>query len=118
MAICCAQEKEVPDVPKEVKLLPNTFKEDYKSKAYDYVETKSSLARFGNWLKDKFSGSFDSGGESAGAIFIVLYYLFWFAVVLLVIFLVVKFVLNKEIRWIFKRNKEEVSVSILMLERT
>lgn len=102
-----AQEKHVPDVPKEVRVLPNTFKEDYKGKAYDYVETTSSLARLNNWLKDKLSSVFKVENESATNIIKVLQYLFWILVILFVIYLIVKIILEKELRWIFKRNKEE-----------
>lgn len=107
IVISYAQEIEVPDVPEEVRVLPNTFKENYTSKAYDYVETTSSLARFRNWLIDTISSWFRVESESAGAIFNVLYYLFWFVVILMVIYLIVKIILKKEIRWIFKRNREE-----------
>ncbi|TMM56246.1 hypothetical protein FEE95_16645 [Maribacter algarum] len=107
MVVSNAQEIEVPDVPEEVRVLPNTFKENYTGKAYDYVETTSSLARFRSWLGDLFSSWFRIESESAGNIISVFYYLFWILVILLVIYLIVKVVLNKEIRWIFKRNKEE-----------
>lgn len=105
--VSTAQDKEVPELPEEVRVLPNTFKENYTGNAYDYVETTSSLARFRNWLIDLMSSWFSLESESAGNIFTVFRYLFWIAVVLLVIYLIVRIVLNKEIRWIFKRNKEE-----------
>ncbi len=102
-----AQEKEVPDIPKEITVLPNSFKNDYTGKAYDYIETTSLLARFKNWFIDVISGWFRIENESAGNIFTVLQYLFWIFVILLVIYLIVKIILNKEIRWIFKRTKED-----------
>lgn len=103
-----AQEKQVPDRPEELRVLPNTFKENYTDKAYDYVETTSSLARLKSWFVDLISSWFTIESESARGVLGVLQWLFWFLVIVLVIFLVVKIVLNKEIRWIFKRNKEEV----------
>jgi hypothetical protein len=109
LRICSSysQEKEVPDVPEEVRVLPNSFKEEYTGKAYDYVETTSSLARLKNWFTDLISSLFHVESESAANILDNLQYLFWFLVILLVIYLIVKIILNKEIRWIFKRNKEE-----------
>lgn len=102
-----AQEKQVPDAPDEVRILPNSFKENYTGSAYDYVETTSTIDRLSNWFKDLLSSSLSVESESAGNILNGLQYLFWFAVILLVVYLVVKIILNKEIRWIFKRNKEE-----------
>ncbi len=102
-----AQERAVPDVPEDVRVLPNSFKENYTGKAYDYVETTSSLARFRSWFIDLISGWFQVESKSAGNILNGIQILFWIAVILLVIYLIVKIVLNKEIRWIFKRNKEE-----------
>lgn len=102
-----AQEKQVPDVPKEIKVLPNTFKEEYTGKAYDYVETTSSLARLNNWFRDMLSSLFSVESESAGNILKVLQYLFWILVIVFVIYLIVKIILEKEVRWIFRRNKEE-----------
>lgn len=107
MLTLTAQEKEVPEIPEEVRKLPNSFKEDYTAKAYDYVETKSYAARFKGWLIDLLSSWFKVENKSAGNIFDVLYYLFWGLVILLVIYLIIKVILNKEIRWIFKKNKEE-----------
>ncbi len=102
-----AQEKVVPDVPEEVEVLPSGFKNDYSGKDFDYVETTSYLERLGNWFKDVLSNIFNVKSQSANQIFNVLKKLFWFAVIIGVIYLIVKIILKKEIRWIFKRNKEE-----------
>lgn len=107
LVVSNAQENEVPDLPEEVRVLPNTFKDNYTEKAYDYVESTSSLARLRSWLMDKISSWFRVESESAGNILKILQYIFWMLIILLVIYLVVKIILNKEIRWIFKRNKEE-----------
>lgn len=107
MVTANAQEKHVPDIPKEVRVLPNTFKEDYRGNAYNYVETTSSLARLNNWFRDALSDLFSVESKSAGNILNVLQYLFWILVILFVIYLIVKIILEKEVRWLFKRNKEE-----------
>ena len=107
LGIAYALDKEVPDVPETVRVLPSSFKEDYTGKAYDYVETTSSIARFRSWLGDLISSWFRVESESAVNIIKALQYIFWFLVILLVIYLIVRIILEKEIRWIFKRNKEE-----------
>lgn len=107
MLTLSAQEKEVPDKPQEVRVLPNSFKDSYSGKAYDYVETLSYGARFNNWLKDLLSSWLKVEDKSAVNIISFFKYLFWTLVILLVIYLIVKIILNKEIRWIFRKNKEE-----------
>ena len=102
-----AQDSQVPDVPEEVEVLPNSFKDDYTGKAFDYVETTSFLERLNNWFRDAISSLFNVKSQSANQIVYVFEKLFWFAVILGVIYLIVKIILKKEIRWIFKRNKEQ-----------
>ncbi len=107
LVLTFAQDKVVPDAPDEVEVLSSSFKDGYTGAAFDYVETTSFLERLSNWFRDVISSLFNVQSQSASQIINVLKKIFWFAVILGVIYLIVKIILKKEIRWIFKRNKEK-----------
>ncbi|WP_420321691.1 hypothetical protein [Flagellimonas sp.] len=108
MVPACAQDVEnVPDLPEEIRVLPENFKDDYKDKVYDYVETTSWLSRARRWLLEHIASWFDLGETGAVNFFRVLEFIFYTLIVVGVVYLIVKIILNKEGRWIFKRNKEK-----------
>ena len=99
--------EEVPELPEEIRKLPNSFKDDYTNKTYDYVETTSWLARARRWLLERIASFFNIDSAGAANVFGVLKIIFYSLVILGVIYLIVRIILNKEGRWIFKRNKEK-----------
>jgi len=106
-----AQESsEVPEQPEEIRELPHTFKETYTGKAYDYVETTSWLARARRWVLERIASWFNVDPAGAKNVFGVLKFLFYSLVILGVIYLIFKIILNKEIRWIFRKNREKDNI--------
>jgi len=69
----------IPNQPKEIRLLPESFKEDYQSDKYNYTESVSLLTKFKIWIVQKLKE----------------------------LFVLVKMILGKDGRWLFKRNKNE-----------
>ncbi|MBU2995114.1 hypothetical protein KO500_01650 [Cellulophaga baltica] len=100
------QEAIVPNQPEEVRVLPNSYKEDYKGATYDYVESISYVDKFNAWLKDLISNLFSIRDENALNIIENLKILLYVLIIGGVVFLIVKMVLNKEGRWLFKRKKD------------
>ncbi len=106
IAVAVGQEAIVPDQPEEVRVLPNSYKEDYKGSDYDYVESVSWLDTFKAWLRDLISNIFSIKDESALTIIENLKLVFYILVIGGAVFLIVKMVLNNEGRWLFKRKKD------------
>lgn len=107
--LAIGQGKEVPDVPKEIEVLPNSFKEDYKGDAYNYVESISFLGKIRAWVIDKIGSWFSVSGSSAANIWYWGKLFFYVLIILGVIYFIVKVILNKEGRWLFRRKKEDVN---------
>ncbi len=106
IAVAVGQEAIVSDQPEEVRVLPNSYKEDYKGSDYDYVESVSWLDTFKAWLRDLISNIFSIKDESALTIIENLKLVFYILVIGGAVFLIVKMVLNNEGRWLFKRKKD------------
>jgi hypothetical protein len=106
ITVVVGQDATVPDQPDEVRVLPNSYKEDYKGSAYDYVESVSWLDTFKAWLRDVISNIFSVKDESALTIIENLKLIFYILVIGGAVFLIVKMVLNNEGKWLFKRKKD------------
>ncbi|WP_298506071.1 hypothetical protein [uncultured Maribacter sp.] len=102
-----AQEGTVKDVPEEIRKLPNSFKEEYRGSAYDYVESVSWLDKIKAWLLDKLDSWFSVNSERGSNILSNLETLFYILVILGVVYIIVRMILNKEGRWLFSRKREE-----------
>ncbi|MFK5972639.1 MAG: hypothetical protein QM485_05100 [Flavobacteriaceae bacterium] len=103
------QETEVADIPEEIRVLPNSFKENYKGEAYNYVESISFWDKIKTWVLDKIISWFSITDASATTIWENLSFLFYAVVILGVVYFIIKIILNKEGRWLFKRKTEEVN---------
>lgn len=103
------QDYGVADVPEEIRVLPNSFKENYNSEAYNYVESISFLDKVQAWIIDKIINWFSITGSSATTLWQNLSFLFYVLVILGVVYFIIKIILNKEGRWLFKRKTEEVN---------
>lgn len=95
----------IPNRPSEIRILPENFKEEYKSQDYNYTESVSLISKFKIWLIEKLKSLFSMGGKNASETLNWLEYTFYFLVIGLAIYFLVKMILDKEGRWLFKRNK-------------
>lgn len=103
------QGHEVADIPEEIRVLPNSFKENYNSEAYNYVESISFLDKVQTWIIDKIISWFSITRASAANFWQNINFIFYVLVILGVVYFIIKIILNKEGRWLFKRKKEEVN---------
>ncbi len=94
----------IPNEPKEIRLLPESFKENYKSNKYNYEESVSLITRFKIWLIEKLKELLEIDNDSALETIVGLKYLLYFIVITLAVYVIIKMILGKEGRWIFKRN--------------
>ena len=101
------QESAVPDKPKNIRVLPENFKEDYQSDKYNYEESVSLVTKFKIWLMEALKGLFEIDSDSAKETVQWLKYAFYFVVIGLAVYLLIKMILGKEGRWLFKRNKKK-----------
>ena len=102
-----SQNTSIPNQPKEIRLLPENFKEDYQSDKYNYTESVSLLTKFKIWIVQKLKELFEVDNDSANETFKVLENIFYFIVIALAVYLLVKMILGKDGRWLFKLNKNE-----------
>ncbi|MEN1784867.1 MAG: hypothetical protein AAGF77_06960 [Bacteroidota bacterium] len=106
----CAQDlAEVPERPDEIRELSPSFKEAYTDSAYDYVETTSWLARAQRWLLEQIASLLKVNPTGASKILRVLEIIFYSLIIIGVIYLIIRIILNKEARWIFKKNREKAN---------
>lgn len=106
------------------KLQPNTFdskfKEDYTSNEFQYevkIKEKNWWDRFVEWLEDLFRSLFGlSDGVSSKAVDWTLNILATM-IVLIVIYLIVKAILNKEGQWVFGKSTTKKIISHDDIER-
>jgi len=101
-----SQSNSIPDQPKQLRSLPDNFKENYNGQEFDYIEHISFLDRLKAWFIDLLSSWFDSGSRDAENIFQNIKYTFYFLVIGAVIYYVAKLIVNKEGRWLFSKNPE------------
>ncbi|MEI6866337.1 hypothetical protein [Flavicella sp.] len=88
---------------KELRIIPQNFKEDYHGNAYNYEQNPNLGNNFIDWL-DSLTQSWLQTRNA----FDIPYYVFKIIiglVICFVIFFLVKMIDNKEGRWIFSRNK-------------
>ena len=90
---------------------PAGFKQKYKSSAFEYdvkLRQKNAWERFKEWLSDLFSRLFSFTNTEASMFFVeVLLKTIAVIIVLIVIYLIVKVIMNKEGQWIFGRNSDK-----------
>lgn len=98
---------EVPEQPEEIRQLPDSFKEEYTGKAYDYVETTSWFTRVQRWLLERMVSMFNIDSTGAANVLGILKIIFYSLIILGVMYLIIRIILNKEIRWIFRKNREK-----------
>lgn len=103
------QEDKVPNVPDEVRVLSSSFKEEYKSEAYNYVESISMWGKMRAWMIDKIASWFSVNDNSALHFFDNLEFLIYLLIIAGVVYIIVKMILNKEARWLFKRKKDDTN---------
>jgi len=104
-----AQEIEVKDLPDEVRQLPNSFKEKYQGSAYNYESSVSWLDKAKAWFIDLLDRWFRVNSKKGASILENLETIFYILVLLGVVYIIVKMVLNKEGRWLFRRKKEKAN---------
>lgn len=95
----------IASVPKELRNINPRFKENYSGKEYIYEHSPGFWEKFGKWLGSLLEKWFDAPSTSVKNIFSNLETTFYVVVILLVIYLIVKMILNKEGTWIFSKNK-------------
>lgn len=85
------------------------FKAKYRGEAFDYApkpKPKSSWDRFADWFMRALSSVFSTGGSGALSAIEWTFKIICGLVIVLVIYLIVKAVLNKEGKWIFGRGSK------------
>jgi len=107
LPVLSQEAEDIPDSPEEIRKLPDTYKENYTDSVYDYVETVSLWSRLRSWLFDRLASLFNVGEKGASTIAGIVELIFWVVIILVVIYIIVKFILKKEIRWIFKKRREK-----------
>jgi len=103
--VICGQ-KVVANVPEKLRTLSENFKEAYTSDAYDYVEHISFWDRFKAWFIDFLVRWFDFNKANTVDVFQRLKLIFYFLVIAVVLYFIVKLILNKEVRWLFGKQTE------------
>ncbi|MGK4567626.1 DUF4129 domain-containing protein [Flavobacterium sp. 3HN19-14] len=86
------------------------FKEKYKSDDFVYEEKlkqKNAWQRFLEWLKNLLASLFSTGGESTMTVIGWIFTILAIAIIIFMIYLIVKAILNKEGKWVFGRNSDK-----------
>ena len=103
-----AQEESVKidSVPAKIRTLDRNYKEKYLSNSdFDYSEKQPSLfARIRQWMISKIIEYFNTSDVDAAKIFRTIKLIFYIIILLGVVYILIKIFLNKEVRWIFKKN--------------
>jgi hypothetical protein len=96
----------IDPVPAQIRTLDKNYKEKYLSSSdFDYTEKGPSLlARIRQWMISKIMEFFNTSDADAAEIFKTVKLIFYIVVLLGVIYILIKIFLNKEVRWIFKKN--------------
>ena len=100
------QDKPIPESPENLRTLPVNFKDDYTGEKYNYTEHLSFLDRLKAWFIDFISSWFNLGSKNAYTTFQTLKFIFYLAIIIAVIYYLVKLLVNKEGRWLFGKNPE------------
>ncbi len=99
---------------------PN-FKSKYKSEEFDYevkIPEKNIWERFKEWLADLFRRLFNfSNPETSMNVVVVLLKSLAIAIILLVIYLIVKSIMNKDGQWVFGKNSDRKIIRHEEIER-
>lgn len=98
----------------------NSIKEDYSSEDFNYVEKipeKSAWDHFKEWLRNLIRKSFGVTGPVAGIIVVWIFYAIAIIVVALVIYYIVKSMVNKEGQWIFAKSSSKRIINYDDIER-
>jgi hypothetical protein len=97
------------------------FKSKYKSDEFDYevkVPVKNAWDRFKEWLADFFRRLFNFSNPEASMNFVViLLKCLAVAIILLVIYLIVKSIMNKDGQWVFGKNSDRKIIRYEEIEK-
>lgn len=96
----------IPKAPEKLRQLPKNFKDAYATSEYDYEEHISFWDRFKAKLIDLIVRWFDFDKGNAGSIIENIKMTFYIIVLIAVIYVIIRLILKKEIRWLFGKNKE------------
>jgi hypothetical protein len=100
----------IKETPKEVRTIDPRFKENYLGEDYIYEYSPNFWDNFKNWIISVLESWFNTSEKSANNIFENLETTFYILVISLVIYLIVKMLLNKEGRWIFGKKKSSKGI--------
>jgi hypothetical protein len=94
-------------IPKQLRTIDNNYKERYlNDNAYDYTDEPSLFEQIKQWIISKIIEFFNTSDVDAAKIFKTIKLIFYIVVLLGVIYILIKIFLNKEVRWIFKKNPD------------
>jgi len=97
----------IDSVPAKVRTISKDYKEKYiRNSDFDYTRSPSLLTRIKQWMISKIVEFFNTSDVDAAKIFRTIKITFYVIILLGVIYILVKLFLNKEMRWIFKKNPD------------
>jgi len=97
----------IDSVPAKIRSFDKNYKEKYLSNSdFDYSRSPSLLTRIKQWIISKIIEFFNTSDVDAGKIFRTIKLIFYGIILLGVIYILIKLFLNKEMRWIFKKNPD------------
>jgi hypothetical protein len=106
----------------ELRKLPKNFKENYTSKEFVYeynfdAHKKSIWEKFKIWITNKFKEWFGFVDQDKAASFTSnLFKIIYIIVFLLVLYFIIKTLINKEGNWIFGRNSDKINIEVTALD--
>jgi hypothetical protein len=101
----------------KIKTFETNFKRKYKSKEFVYEEKqpeKSLWQQFLEWLARLFG---QSDGKASAAFIGTLFRTIAIVIVVIVVYLIVKALMNKEGKWIFGRNSDKKIINYIEVEK-
>ncbi|WP_157366568.1 hypothetical protein [Aquimarina agarilytica] len=98
----------IPDVPKEIRKLPDDFKEAYKNDIdFNYEEKISILDRVKRWFIEKLMEWFNYGDRNALELYRTIKLIIYFLILIGVAYLIYRLAKNKEFRWLFGKKADQ-----------
>ena len=95
----------VPDNPKEIRTLSEDFADDYDSDEYIYDREPSIFARIRAWIIDWLRSLFSMSSNNAADTWELIKLIFYILVIGGVLLYIIKVLVDKDIRWLFNKNK-------------
>ncbi len=97
----------IDSVPAQVRTIDKNYKEKYLNNPnFNYSRSPSFLTRIRQWMISKIIEFFNTSDVDAAKIFRTIKITFYVIILLGVIYILIKLFLNKEMRWIFKKNPD------------